>query len=33
MFKGSITAMVTPFKNGDLDVENFEKFVEFQKNN
>ena len=30
MFKGSITAMVTPFKNGDLDVENFEKFVEFQ---
>ena len=33
MFKGSITAMVTPFKNGDLDVENFEKFVEFQISN
>jgi 4-hydroxy-tetrahydrodipicolinate synthase len=30
MFKGSITAMVTPFKNGDLDIESFEKFVEFQ---
>lgn len=33
MFKGSITAMVTPFKNGDLDVENFERFVEFQISN
>ena len=30
MFKGSITAMVTPFKNGNLDIESFEKFVEFQ---
>ena len=33
MFKGSITAMFTPFKNGDLDIESFEKFVEFQISN
>ena len=30
MFKGSITALVTPFKNNQLDVESFEKFIEFQ---
>ena len=30
MFKGSITALVTPFKNGNLDVESYENFVEFQ---
>lgn len=30
MFKGSITALVTPFKNGNLDLESYENFVEFQ---
>jgi len=30
MFKGSITALVTPFKNGNLDVEAYENFIEFQ---
>jgi 4-hydroxy-tetrahydrodipicolinate synthase len=30
MFKGSITALVTPFKDNKLDVISFEKFIEFQ---
>lgn len=30
MFKGSITALVTPFKNGNLDIEGYENFIEFQ---
>ena len=33
MFKGSITALVTPFKNGELDVKSFENFIEFQISN
>ena len=33
MFKGSITAMVTPFKDGELDISSFEKFIEFQISN
>jgi 4-hydroxy-tetrahydrodipicolinate synthase len=30
MFTGSITALITPFKNGDVDWKAFEKFVEWQ---
>jgi 4-hydroxy-tetrahydrodipicolinate synthase len=30
MFKGSITALVTPFKNNKLDEDSYEKFIEFQ---
>ncbi|WP_439541084.1 4-hydroxy-tetrahydrodipicolinate synthase [Hyphomicrobium sp.] len=30
MFKGSITALITPFKNGQLDEEALRKFVEWQ---
>src|SRR5215813_1916802 len=30
MFKGSITALVTPFKNGAVDSESFQKFVAWQ---
>ena len=30
MFKGSITALVTPFKNNQLDEDSYEKFIEFQ---
>ena len=33
MFKGSITALVTPFKNNKLDEESYEKFIEFQISN
>ena len=33
MFKGSITALVTPFKGDNLDINAFEKFVEFQISN
>ena len=33
MFKGSITALVTPFKDGELDIFSFEKFIEFQISN
>ena len=33
MFKGSITALVTPFKNGQLDVKSYENFIEFQISN
>jgi len=33
MFKGSITAMITPFKNGGLDEDAFRKFVDFQVEN
>ncbi len=33
MFKGSITALVTPFKDNKLDVNSFEKFIEFQISN
>ena len=30
MFKGSITALVTPFKNGAVDDKAFQKFVAWQ---
>ena len=30
MFKGSITALITPFKNGEIDWSAFEKLVEWQ---
>ncbi|PZQ48442.1 MAG: 4-hydroxy-tetrahydrodipicolinate synthase [Micavibrio aeruginosavorus] len=30
MFKGSITALITPFKNGEIDWNAFEKLVEWQ---
>lgn len=30
MFKGAITALVTPFKNGNLDVNALKKLIEFQ---
>jgi len=33
MFKGSITALVTPFKNNKLDADSYEKFIEFQISN
>jgi len=29
-FKGSYTALITPFKNGGLDEEAFQKFVDWQ---
>jgi 4-hydroxy-tetrahydrodipicolinate synthase len=30
MFSGAFTALITPFKNGEVDVENLEDLVEFQ---
>ncbi len=30
MFKGIYTALITPFKNGEFDINSFEKFVEWQ---
>ena len=30
MFKGSITALITPFKNGEIDEKSFQDFVEWQ---
>src|SRR6056300_760187 len=33
MFKVSITALVTPFKNNQLDEDSYEKFIEFQISN
>lgn len=30
MFKGSITALITPFRNGEVDWKSFEKLVEWQ---
>lgn len=30
MFRGSITALITPFQNGDLDIKAFEKVLQFQ---
>ncbi|MBN8521085.1 MAG: 4-hydroxy-tetrahydrodipicolinate synthase [Alphaproteobacteria bacterium] len=30
MFTGSITALITPFKNGDIDWKTFDQFVEWQ---
>ena len=33
MFKGSITALVSPFKGNNLDLEAFEKFINFQIKN
>ncbi|MBT3767985.1 MAG: 4-hydroxy-tetrahydrodipicolinate synthase, partial [Rhodospirillales bacterium] len=30
MFEGSITALITPFKNGELDKPAFQSFVEWQ---
>ena len=32
MFKGSFTALITPFRNGDLDEEAFQRFIEWQIN-
>ena len=32
MFKGSITALVSPFNNGNIDIEAFENHIEFQIN-
>ncbi|MED6309378.1 MAG: dihydrodipicolinate synthase family protein, partial [Pseudomonadota bacterium] len=32
MFKGSITALITPFKNGEVDEESFQSFVDWQIN-
>ena len=32
MFKGSFTALITPFKNGHLDEEAFQRFIEWQIN-
>ena len=32
MFKGSITALITPFKNGKVDEEKFQSFVDWQIN-
>ena len=32
MFKGSITALITPFKNGEIDEKSFQDFVEWQIN-
>lgn len=33
MFKGAITALVTPFKNGCVDLERYERLIEFQIKN
>ncbi len=33
MFKGSITALITPFQNGEVDWKSFEKLVEWQIEN
>ncbi|MEK9680276.1 MAG: 4-hydroxy-tetrahydrodipicolinate synthase [Pelagibacteraceae bacterium] len=33
MFKGSITALVTPFKGNNLDLDAYEKFIDFQISN
>jgi 4-hydroxy-tetrahydrodipicolinate synthase len=33
MFHGSIVALVTPFRNGEIDLEAFEKLIEFQLGN
>ena len=30
MFKGSIVALITPFKNGKIDEKSFQDFVEWQ---
>ena len=30
MFRGSFTALITPFKNGKVDEAGFERFVEWQ---
>ena len=32
MFKGSITALVSPFNNGNIDIGAFENHIEFQIN-
>ena len=32
MFKGSITALITPLKNGNVDEKAFQDFVEWQIN-
>ena len=32
MFKGSITALITPFKNGEVDEKGFQSFVDWQIN-
>ena len=32
MFKGSITALITPLKNGKVDEKSFQDFVEWQIN-
>jgi 4-hydroxy-tetrahydrodipicolinate synthase len=33
MFKGSVVAIVTPFKNGDIDFESLERLIDFQVEN
>jgi 4-hydroxy-tetrahydrodipicolinate synthase len=30
MYKGSFTALITPFRNGDVDADGFQKFVDWQ---
>ena len=30
MFRGSIVAIVTPFKNGQVDIPKFKELIEFQ---
>ena len=32
MFKGSITALITPLKNGEIDEKAFQDFIEWQIN-
>jgi len=33
MFQGSIVALITPFKNGEVDYESLAKLIEFHINN
>ena len=33
VFKGSCVAIITPFKNGKVDFESFEKLIKFQLDN
>ena len=33
IFKGSATAMITPFKNGEVDFDAFSRLIDFQLDN